>query len=336
MIQTVERGTLYRGPQRGLGDLAGRPDVARHFINRAIRQTLEARRTHALLGTQTDESAPSIQRHPDIVRKRLAAGVEDFRAYVEMGYKEELEQVATKYREADRESEGKSYEERLAARMGKFKNVILVTDFDGSVTENPAEYLEHIPGSVHAEPLLAQHPEGRHGFGDVFAQTWQPALEETPEAFHAPDAPVKITPGASDLFKMLKEESIPATVVSANFEPFVRHHMGKIEGTEDVEIHGITHDSIVSSAKDAMLKFIAAKNPDSAVIFIGDGSSDEDAIEARDVVALYGARQGLGFQQKLESQAEPVEHFTYNDYHDVKHVVRYAHSLVEKNTSVAA
>lgn len=247
----------------------------------------------------------------------LEAGRNNFQEYVNNPENYELqaeEKIRARYQRVDEETQGLSYRDQFIARLNSGKGLIYVTDLDGTVTFDPDEYLMQIPGSEHAELLLKEF--GRENFVPVFAQVWQPILKDAPSIFRDAGKYVRPLEGTPELIHYLHKTNATVHIDSANFLPvvesFIDNHVKEMQG--DIVLWAITPNSVISTDKGNVLKHIALSNPDYTVIHAGDSNSDEAAISAAPYLGGYLAREGLGFEQKLqENQALYLPFKTHYD-----------------------
>lgn len=217
----------------------------------------------------------------------------------------EAEMLKTKIQQADEESEGMSPKDRFWHRLSKFKNIRIVTDFDGTLTEDPNSYLMRIPGSSIGEQMLADH--GRQSFAYAAALSWVHPLQKAPEAFRQVGKDVKLRDGVKETLDEAKmnPQIKDITVLSANFEPIVVGGLDQLTSSADgVRVLAITPDDIRSTDKGSILTLMALEDIDTAVVFLGDGSSDEAALAAHGFIAGYGALENAGFARQLHAANE--------------------------------
>ncbi len=249
--------------------------------------------------------------------RELRAHISMARDYVskDSHYAKESSSIPVKYIAAEILNKGKnlSMEERVANRLKQFENFNVISDFDGTITEDPTLYLNHIPGSEIAEPALAA--SNRTNFPEVFAGTWQGILKDAPSLFESVGEHITFRRGIKTFLQYLRRGGNDFTILSANFFPVITAALPKI--TEDrTRIYAITPDDITSTEKDIIIRHEAKNNPEKAIIYIGDGSSDLPAIEAKDYVACYFALEGSSFAKELAKNNLP--HFTYKDFNDIQ------------------
>lgn len=171
-----------------------------------------------------------------------------------------------------------------------------------------------IPGSEIAEPILTKE---RDNFANVFASTWYHVLNDPTgrrvlreSGRHAP-----IREGANQLFGYLKSQDVSPTIVSANFEPFVKGGLEQIKYSEGTKMFAIRSNSLLSAEKGNILLHITQRNPNTAYVYVGDGKSDIPAAEARGIISCYYALEGSDFAEYLKQ--EGITHFTYRNLNDV-------------------
>lgn len=248
---------------------------------------------------------------------RLTGDIYAYRQAVQEYFPTEIHAaIAQRYTRADLDTVGLGMDERVRARLASApEGLSISSDLDGTITKDPNSYLiSHIPGSAIAEPLLEER--GRASFATVFAETWQPLLQDAPEHFFEGGKQVAIREGVGDTFKYLNEINADVAIVSANFKPFVDGVLSNIPYTEDLKVIAVTPESIVSTDKGTVVKHLAQEKPDRAHVFIGDGSSDLPAIEASDVIACFFALEDTAFAMQLANRNLP--HFTYRTFDDIR------------------
>lgn len=297
--RTLSLESPYQGV--ALGDLEHRDfDTTLFVINRVAALYLKS----------------SLQGEPDHIAQKthlLEGQIDQFRAYEAdfTHYPPEAGCIAERYIQNERGAE--DMEARVAARLGNL-DPYLVTDLDGTITEDPTQYLDKIPGSRIGEPFLAQ--KGRDSFAEVHARVWQPLLRDAPTLFEKAGKHAPLRKGVDRFFQYANERELKQTVLSANFEPFVHNVITKIPTAEYVSIYAVTADSITSTDKGTMIRHLAKTDPKRAVIFIGDGSSDIPSLEAQEYVACYFALENSSFAKALKERNLP--HFTYRDFDDIR------------------
>lgn len=267
----------------------------------------------------------------------LKTGQENYRQYVENPLNYEpyaAQRIIERYQRVDEQTKGFSPRDRMIARIQSGKGLIFVTDMDGTLTNDPDEYLMHIPGSGRngsglAEDLLGEL--GRDEFAKVFAHVWQPILRDAPDIFRAAGRSAEPLPGTQELFTYLHKKGIPTHIDSANFLPvvdeFVKTYLPKING--DIQIWAITQNSILSTDKGNVLQDIALTYPDHTVVHTGDSTSDEASLKAEPYVGGYFARAGLGFERVLQKKGSL--YIPYTDHYDTLSLIREAERTRQEN-----
>lgn len=286
-----------------LGDLEHRP----HESVIAVLNSCAQRQKEALL----TYDALSI----DVQAGELLDGIQLYRSHVAGKHAEDARSaIATKYQEADWQQEDHSMFSHIAKRLAQFDEYRVVTDVDGTLTQNPSDYLTRLtPGSAIGEPMLQEH--GREHFARVFVQVWQPLLSHVPWQFRQGGRRVPLREGVADFFQTQKEQGRTVEIISANFRPFVEGVLDQIPKAEGSTIYAVDADSIVATDKGTILTDIALSHPEKAIIYVGDGSSDEAALDARDIVACYFALEGNSFEKRLQEEGLP--YFSYRTYSDI-------------------
>lgn len=287
-----------------LGDLEHRDfDTTLHVINQMAQTYLNA----------------SLREEPTHIAERTQAleeQITQFRTYEAnpAHYAPEAGFIAPRFTQNELGiSQDADMETRVAARLLDL-DLHIVTDLDGTITDDPTQYLDKIPGSRIAEPLLAE--KGRDSFAEVHTRVWQPILRDAPTLFEKAGKHAPLRKGVDRFFEYATERELKQTVLSANFEPFVHSVITKIPTAEYVSIYAVTADSITSTDKGTMIRHLAKTYPKRAVIFIGDGSSDIPSLEAEQYVACYFALEDSSFAKALKERNLP--HFTYRDFDDIR------------------
>lgn len=231
-----------------------------------------------------------------------------------------MDAIAQRYVRADILTLEGSMEEKAAARFAQFERVQVATDADGTLTEEPNTYLEMlIPGSRPAEKMLKE--QGRENFHLVFPLTWQHGLRTTPGQYRIGGTQAPLRKGVREFFAYTQEKGIDVDVVTANMGHFVAGILDQIDTAPDeLNLWAISENSILATDKATVIKNIAVQNPDGAVVFIGDGTTDLPALDAAPIVAVYFALRGSSFAGQLKTLAEQgkVVYFEYDTFHDVK------------------
>lgn len=297
-----------------------------YVINTCVKQM------HDVLSTE--EAIPVVESRVSKLLETTGA----FRAYVqdESKYPHSARNtIINRYSTADAETDQKDVFNWAQARLSKFAaKPTLIPDLDGTLTQsvdpattlgpsglaervNAEDYLlKFMPGSSVAEPILKV--KGRGAFPEVFVKTWQKVLEAGARTFYDAAEQVKLRPGAEEFFARAKQDNINVTVLSANFFPFVKGVVDKIPDTQEVGVLAVTPDNLIATEKSLVLEDIAKANPDSPVIYLGDGSSDRNAINS--FVAVYFALENSEFASELKGQNKPF--FTYRSFDDVNRTLQ--------------
>jgi len=282
-----------------LGDLADMDhDTAIAVINTALR------RYHALHEEELIEGVfpravieKAVQLDGDITELR--------KTVIEAVQTPDAEKLKAKICLADEQSEGMSPKDRFLHRLSQFARIRIVTDFDGTLTEDPNSYLMRIPGSSIGEQMLVDH--GRQSFAYAAALSWVHPLQKTPEAFRQVGKDVTLRNGVKETLDEAKAnpQVKDITILSANFEPIVIGGLDQLESSADgVRVLAVTPDDIRSTDKGSILTLMALEDIDTAVFFLGDGSSDEAALAAHGFIAGYGALENAGFAKQLKAANE--------------------------------
>lgn len=191
-------------------------------------------------------------------------------------------------------------------------------------------YLRFIPGSALAEVLLDKG--GRERFTAVFTGMWREILRQHPQLFQQAGLLAPLRDGV-DAFFANHTADTQMLVLSANFQPFVEQVMHRIPSARSIPTLGVTPDDLTVTDKASLIKIIAAQNPDSAVIFVGDGSSDMcvyDDPETRGVLAAVFALNGKSLHKHAQRHPDVIT-FAYDDFYDVGRVYQemrsHAHQM---------
>lgn len=319
-----------------LGDLSLRShEVALELVGSTIDHHAQAALAH-------EKATGSLPFSAQECITRLQNGIDAFKSHVsnpDNYLPGARENITARYRHADTKSLGKTIEERVAARLGAFERRGFAIDVDGTLTTDPAGYLETVlPGSQTAERLLKQL--GREEFVKVFSLTWSSILKETPDLFTngARQTDVVIRDGVEDFFTHVHEEKSEVQIVSANHWPFVSGVLGKIQTLKDARVWAVDHDSAVSTEKSYVVDHIAKTDTQTALIYIGDGHSDLSVVNAgpfqtSDVIACYFALEGGTFARELKTKKLPF--FTYKSFYDISEKLAEIDALANSETIAA-
>lgn len=243
--------------------------------------------------------------HAQHVKEALSNGLSTWSSYIEQAYKT-----------ADGLTHNKSKESIAAARIatlgGKF---LAVSDFDNSVTEGDS-HVRQMP-TAQLEHLLQQY--GRDRFTELSLTTAHRMMQRDKRAMRDVGRKhVVFREGFGKFIQYTQEIKAPRPVIlSANYEDILYGALeNKPQAHGNVEILSITPESDLSRHKDLILKYLAANNYENAVFFIGDGSSDAPAIDARQNVAFYFALKDSSFERMCEKAG--VVYFEYQDFNDIR------------------
>lgn len=254
--------------------------------------------------------------HASKVQEALNNGLSTWSAYITEAYKS-----------ADQTTHDQTREEKAAARINALGSTFLcVTDFDNTVTEGD-DHVRRMPTSQ-LEVLLQNH--GRHRFTEFTVSTVHSMLPKDKKVLRDVGREhVVFREGFGKFILYTKDIGAPRPIiVSANYEDVLYGALEKKHQAHDnVSILSITQESDLSRHKDLILKYYAAQNPETALFFIGDGSSDIPALEAKDTVAFYFALEDSSFHRECEKRG--VLYFTFKDFNDVQSKMRELMSKVE-------
>lgn len=235
--------------------------------------------------------------------------------------------------EADAQTEGLPEEHRAAARLAKFDGIQIATDHDGTWTDLEGKidigedisfvpennYLEDlIPTSTHAEYLLKKHT--RVVFPFVYASLWRPYLRDElgEQLFRNAGHYLPVKDGARALMDYFGAQNTKVTFVSHNFKPIIEGLLDQVGSQTPVDIRAITHDNLDTLDKSATLHALVKEEPTKPIIFMGDGETDFDIVEAyrKGIIAAIFALKEDGFDTMLTDHKIP--HFTFRDLHDIR------------------
>src|SRR5260221_3112778 len=250
----MERGFAPRQPLGDLSHLSHREviDITNILTLRHIEQSLQG--SHPIDSPELQARAAELQQ-----------GIAEF--YHKTQTKEGIAirlAIAQKIQRADhlyhKYATKKTVEEQFAWRLAAFEGVNAFSDFDLTWTDRDTYNIKAIPGSKHAEALLAQH--GRNIFPHVFGEFWEPMLKSHPELFRAAgkDEDVQFRPGIQGFLDFLKDGAHKLRIISASFKPFVE------SATEHFGIHpdqviANQHGNIIPTQKGVVLAHFAQQDP---------------------------------------------------------------------------
>lgn len=233
-----------------------------------------------------------------------------------------LEIIREKYKIADekiaeieRQSASLKPIEKAQIRLEEFKSVRGATDMDLTLTTTD-EYLSMIPGSIQAENYMAHKDHGRQKFPEVFVRYWREAIHILENNFKTIGRNIPFRPGVEKFSHLMHNANLPLDIISANFWPLVRA-VGERLNIDKDHTYAVKQNDISVTDKAVVIAELAIQNPDVAMIFHGDGGSDEVATEppASDVTAFYFALRGGSFEKKLK--AKGLLYFPYDSFEDV-------------------
>lgn len=304
-----------------MGDLAlYGPLINAGVLNYILGLALEARGS---------ELPPFVQKK----QKEFARQIEACRDYVRNPNNyppDTYDLIVGRYEKTDRETQGEGMETRVAQRIALFRGVNVAIDFDGTITRDHKRYIEDnevIPGGRHAEPRLKT--EGRSKFSDIYAETWwllmadkvgvQIFREAAQQAYR--EKLILIREGVGRFFAYAKEIGAQSIIVSANHEPFVYGvldqllNVARIEEVEGTAVYAVSPDNMIAIDKATIVRHLALSNPDRALIFIGDGTTDIPALGASELIAASFALKGGDFAEELERRGLP--YFSFTTFYDI-------------------
>ena len=302
----------HTGPSSRTGDFK---DLSHQTIISIVNDRLRVVREDLLKPERAEELN---QRH-----KELMDGIANFAESVqnEGNYPEGAGQsIRDRLALADSNSAGQGNAERIKHRLAQFHHKPnVISDLDGTITldvDAAQTLVESIPTSADAEPMLAEL--SRDAFSWVHAVTWQDALREAPELFREAGQRAIVRPGVDKFFEYAKRAHIPVTILSANFEPYVRGVLDQVPNAAGTPIIANKADYIIATDKASVIEHEAKSHPDRPVIFAGDGKSDKKAINK--LVAGYLALESSEFAAELKAAGLP--YVTYRDFNDVTEKVK--------------
>lgn len=233
----------------------------------------------------------------------------------------------------DIESIGKSNIERIAARIAAVNKVRFLIDVDGTLTSNPNYYLwETIPWGAIAEPQIQK--EGQEKMIEIYVKTKLPFLKDAGTMFKEAgqkSEEVKIRRGVNNFFAGVNGPNSEYQIVSANFLPFIQGVLEQVPNAKQagIKIWSVTERNAIALEKESIIRHVAQSNPDRAVIYIGDGSTDLPALmpKAAELVAGYFALKDSVFEKELKERSIP--YLPYEDFDDVVRHLQYLVSLTK-------
>lgn len=205
---------------------------------------------------------------------------------------------------------------RIATRQATTEGTHRATDFDGTLTTNPTEYLYDIPaGQVH-ESLMEK--AGHDALVPTNAMTGRfDILEKLPEAYRQSGREDKtIRPG---VFKFVNNPD-KLTIMSASMLESVQGPLdnwiaNKYIDRSDIQIFAVTPASPITLFKSLVIMHLAIENPELGLRIHGDGGSDINTVKSQDIVTGYHAFHGSKYAAELSSANAP--YVTYKSFEDV-------------------
>lgn len=185
---------------------------------------------------------------------------------------------------------------------------MLVFDFDGTISVPRGEGLKYDPLLAGSDPLDGFLGKERTNLKYSMA-LWEDVVQRYPDTFAAGGAQVSIRPGMQDLLTQAIGGGVGVTILTTNFEPFMKAFVKRIEGGDNINIISIKKGDATSIAKGDKLLELAMKNPKSVIEYIGDGESDTPALNAAPVIAAYHAVSDLPFARRLNERG--IKHFQF-------------------------
>ena len=183
------------------------------------------------------------------------------------------------------------------------------------MSEDPENYLFRlIPANELADPIMTEH--GRDILPLMHSLYWQPLLQENADHFYAAGQYTPLRKGVNEFMEFDDKNRIPLTILSTGFVPFLRGAMSQLTASEGIDLIGVTDNSVWSSDKGTIVRDFAQSDKNRAVFFLGDGSTDVPALEAKDMIACYFALAGSSFERQL--QKEGALYYPYQDFNDIQ------------------
>lgn len=219
---------------------------------------------------------------------------------------EKLRKISGKFQRAD---DGQIPENLEDLRRGKRR---IIFDFDGTISDP-----NHRGGARHDRLLAGSDPlddyigDDRSKFKYAAAE-WVDLMNSHPEIFEAGGREVPLRDGMIELLEdLLSDKNCNITILTTNFNPFMKAVMSRIKGSEKIQLLCMQDDDMTSFVKGDVVKKIALDNPDEEIEYVGDGGSDFPALEARSVVGAYHTASGMSFDKKMDE--ETLAHLPFDN-----------------------
>lgn len=303
---------------------AARVNSANAWLAEKVAHPADIARYHA-----GDISALSPHIHAEIQRLQ-ALNDQIVRANQSPRVQANLERMRSLIDTADQQTRGAELYVQVAARLAMFgRNVHHILDYDNTISDYEGQsthnmFREKFPASNTAEPMLSEHAPDREIFNTLFAAAWQPALEQYPEIFDAAADLIPIRRGADDYFKSLGESpGARATILSGSFEPFVLRSLDRVPHAKAFPVRAvpIAGPTIASIRKGVVIEELVAQDPDTAIIYYGDGESDFAALEAQKEIAMFFVLRDSKFHHAVARAG--ALHMPFDDFTEVgQHMTR--------------
>lgn len=202
-----------------------------------------------------------------------------------------------------------------ASRLAAMPDRGIVSDLDGTLTRDDGYYPRTVPGTHISDTAMARVGT-RRVMDKVFPAGWGQAVERFSDHFIAAGQNVPMLPGVDSLFRHIHRHGGTIDILTASMDPFVRGTLSQLDTHPLIRgVHSIQSDDVSSNYKHNRIKGIALENPDRALVYMGDSSSDNDLADPDMPIAFAFALEGGSFARKLESNN--LIHFTFPSDHRV-------------------
>ena len=320
------------------GDLSGIPHSQRiDILNAAFARMLDARRNEGGYDEVYQQRANELDNGINEQRSKL----------IEEDTKQNLLILADKFRPIH-ENTSLSPIEMLGECMAVTNTWGVVSDSDRSMTKTrrntdntwgpEKEYLvPNVPASILFEEYLDKN--GREQFTQGFVEIMQELLREYADVFEEAGRQATVyREGVVELFDELRIAERDRIILSANWESFILGGLSNTILSQDsgLRVIGITHNNITSKDKSTKLQLLAAENPNRSLIFIGDGASDMNALDAYNNHAIAGIFALKNSEFDLQLTAANIPHMVYDDYNDIRLQLQEAQKIAQQRKSQAA
>lgn len=232
-----------------------------------------------------------------------------------------LREVGTHIREAyqvaDQLADTKGLHEpvdRAAMRVIMMGGKMLATtDLDGTLTEGD-DHIKRMPTQVLEELLQSL---GREGFLEASLATVHRIRDVATTMRTIGSQFVSMRPGVGNFITYVnKQLDARPIILTANYMPFIQGALTNTpEANGNVRVIGVTRQSLLSTHKGIVLQYLARTNPERAVFYCADGTTDEPATHAGDNIAFFFALKGGGFEDLCKKHN--LLYFPYTTFDDV-------------------